>query len=42
MLFHLMLDMTMNLQFFSWIMIFALTTFFRPEDVDSVVGLFLR
>ena len=32
--FHLMLDLIMNLQFFSWIMICSLLLFVFPEDAD--------
>ena len=35
--FHLMLDVIMNLQFFSWIMICSLLLFIFPEDAESML-----
>ena len=37
--FHLMLDMIMNLQFFSWIMICSLLLFVFPEDAERCLVL---
>ena len=38
--FHLMLDMIMNLQFFSWIMICSLLLFVFPEDAERCLVYF--
>ena len=37
-LFHLMLDVTLNIPYFQWVMITAYATFIYPEDLDSFIA----